>query len=144
MSIHIILLFFASIRNKINFLREGIEINRQRYRELQQYREFQRRQGGPIRHEWQSRHRSVSYIFIPSVENTYQYDSYLSDSSLIQYEPTEARSRRSFCGRYWCIICCILFIISIACIMTTFFRLKKIAETTSVPNSTTDFTTETN
>ena len=134
MSITSIFVFFASIRNRMQ-------------RQREQYREFQRRQEtsslDPIRQAWQqsvnnrSTQQSVRYIFIPSVENTYQYQRE-------EYETT-VRSRRSFCGRYWCIICFILFITSIACIMTSFFRLKEIAETTtSVPNSTIDFTTESN
>ena len=164
--------FFYSIRNKIrNFhenFQERIEIYRQRYesfdgfrnyqivqehlrlvretqREMQEYhyRQFQRRikyleliqvsLKGKARESGQE---SFRHIFLPSSKTPLQL--------LHEYETMI--SRRSFCRRSWCIICFVLFIISIACIFTTFFRLKESGAetTTSVPNSTIDFTTENN
>ena len=108
---------YFSIRNKINSLPEQVRmrIYGQRYQE--EYYDYQ---------------EALRYTPLPSVEDVYQNETTVS-------------SRRSFCGRYWGIICSILLIISIACIITTYFRLKEIAETTtSVTNSTTDFTTESN
>merc|ERR1712227_648985 len=150
--------FFSSIGHIINSLRERyqerMKLYRQRHQELQEYREFQRRleyqEFEKFRREYLYRqsierfiretvrktqkleryNRSIVNDLLSSVENTYQYE-------------TTVRSRRSFWGEYWGVIFRILFIISIACIMTTYFRLKESAETTtSVPNSTTDITTE--
>ena len=164
--------FFYSITNKINHLRETtqerIRIYRRRYGSLDGFREYQirrevQRMWREVQRESQELHyrefqrrlkyfeliqvtlkgraresgqESFRHIFLPSGKNPYQL--------LHEYETMI--SRRSFCRRSWCIICFVLFIISIACIFTTYFRLKESATeaTTSATNSTTDFTTESN